>query len=281
MSKGQSRAKRKRRQRAQAGTPAPGARATGNGAAPAAAKGGAAKAREGVKARDGAKAGGGAAGAKARGGAAGAKARGGAAGAKARDGAKARAGAGGPKARGAASVPARRPDPIWAPFPLTEIGMGVGIVIFGVGYLSSNTWLVSVGALVLGVVVGELCLREHFGGFRSHALLLAALVVVTAHSLAFAISDAFRSPITLAVDLAVGGALAWWLRGRFRAARERATATRSTAPRPPRRVDRDLRGAAQGEGVAARVPREVPLALELRAPARRRESMRAPWRGVN
>jgi hypothetical protein len=219
VSKSQSRAKRKRRQRARADAGAPaGGGAAGRGAPPA---------TNGAAAR-GAKARGGAGGAKARSDTGEPKARGGAGGAKARSGTgerKARDGAGGAKARGAASVPTRRPDPVWAPFPLTEIGMGVGIVIFGVGYATSSTWLVSVGAVVLAVVVGELCLREHFGGFRSHALLLAALVVVTAHSLAFAISDAVRGPVTLAVDLAVGGALAWWLRGRFRAARERATAT--------------------------------------------------------
>ena len=134
----------------------------------------------------------GAAGAKAARGAraSGAKASGGAgrgAGAKARGGAAADAAA---RRRAAArpAVAARRPEPIWAPFPLTEIGMGVGIVIFGVGYVTSSPWLVAIGALVLAVVVAELCLREHFAGFRSHALLLAALTVVAAHSLVFAIS---------------------------------------------------------------------------------------------
>jgi hypothetical protein len=118
-------------------------------------------------------------------------------------------------------VPA--PKPIWAPFPLTEIGMAAGIIIFGAGFESSSSSTLSIGALVLAVVVGEHCLREHFAGFRSHTLLLAALPVAIVHGfVARVITDAYRGPLTLAVDLIAGGALAWWLRGRYRVARERA-----------------------------------------------------------
>jgi hypothetical protein len=133
--------------------------------------------------------------------------------------------------RAAATGPSRidvrngvaRPKPIWAPFPLTEIGMAAGIIVIGAGLESSDARVSSIGALVLAVVVGELCLREHFAGFRSHTLLLAALPVVAAHSLVyFAITHAYRGPISLAVDLALGAALAWFLRDRYRAARERS-----------------------------------------------------------
>ena len=81
----------------------------------------------------------------------------------------------------------------------------------------------SVAALLLAVVVGELCLREHFAGFRSHTLLLAALPVTAVHAFVFlAISDAWSGPLALAVDLALGGLLAWLLHRRFRAPHERA-----------------------------------------------------------
>jgi hypothetical protein len=127
--------------------------------------------------------------------------------------------AGAGKAPRGGGVP--RPKPIWAPFPLTEIGIAAGIIIFGSGLESNNASTLSIGALVLAVVVGELCLREHFAGFRSHTLLLAALSVAVAHGVVvFAITDAWRGPLTLAVDLAAGATLAWWLRARFRHARE-------------------------------------------------------------
>jgi hypothetical protein len=123
-----------------------------------------------------------------------------------------------------------RPDAIWSPFPLTEIGMAVGLVIFLAGFASDGrraTWLLSVGVIVLAVVVGELCLREHFAGFRSHTLLLAGLPVAIAHVVVtVAITDAWAGPLALAVDLALAAALAWVLHARFRAAHERARGPR-------------------------------------------------------
>jgi hypothetical protein len=120
----------------------------------------------------------------------------------------------------------RRPDAVWAPFPLTEIGMGVGIVLFLAGFASGGAhgaWLLTIGVVMLAVVVAELCLREHFGGFRSHSLLLGLLPVTVVHmGIVLLVSSDWRGPLVLAVDLAAAGGLAWWLQGRFRAAQERA-----------------------------------------------------------
>jgi hypothetical protein len=116
----------------------------------------------------------------------------------------------------------RRPDAIWAPFPLTEIGMGVGLVLFLVGFSGAPAVLLA-GVGVLVVVVAELCLREHFAGFRSHSILLAMLPVTTLHLGLVVLADVrWRGPLALAVDLAVAGALAWWLQQRFRDAQGRA-----------------------------------------------------------
>ena len=115
-----------------------------------------------------------------------------------------------------------RPDAIWAPFPLTEIGMGVGLVLFLIGF-SGAPALLLVGVGVLVVVVAELCLREHFAGFRSHSILLAMLPVTVVHLGLVVLADvAWRGPLALAVDLAIAGALAWWLMQRFRVAQSRA-----------------------------------------------------------
>ena len=147
-------------------------------------------------------------------------------------GAKGTGGGGAKDARGAkgASQPSRfdvrdgvaRPKALWAPFPLTEIGMAAGIAIFGLGFATNDVRTLAIGAIVLAVVTGELCLREHFSGFRSHTLLLAALPVAVAHGLVvLAITRDYRGPVALAVDLVAGGALAWWLHGRFIRAHER------------------------------------------------------------
>ena len=58
--------------------------------------------------------------------------------------------------------------------------MAVGLVLFLIGFAGRLAVMVA-GVVVLVVVVAELCLREHFAGFRSHSLLLAALPVSAAH----------------------------------------------------------------------------------------------------
>jgi hypothetical protein len=115
-----------------------------------------------------------------------------------------------------------RPDALWAPFPLTEIGMGVGLVLFLVGFSGAPALLVA-GVGVLVVAVAELCLREHFAGFRSHSILLAMLPVTVVHLGVVVLAEvAWRGLLALAVDLGIAGALAWWLQQRFRLAQGRA-----------------------------------------------------------
>lgn len=117
-----------------------------------------------------------------------------------------------------------RPKPPWAPFPLSELLVAAGLVTFAVGMLSGggprSTTLITIGVAVLTLTIVELCAREHLAGFRSHSLLLAVVPVAGLHTFMFAVvTDSWRGPLALFVDLGVFGALALVLKSLFNAAR--------------------------------------------------------------
>ena len=81
-----------------------------------------------------------------------------------------------------------RPTAPWGSFPLSELVIFLGIVLILVGAVQGtdgSRFIVS-GLVIAGLGGGELALREHMAGFRSHSSLLAgvaAFVVVTAVAL--------------------------------------------------------------------------------------------------
>jgi hypothetical protein len=85
-----------------------------------------------------------------------------------------------------ATYKARReeaPQPAWAPFPLTELTILLAIVLLALGFVAGGTTraiLLGGGFLLVTLSAGELSLREHFAGYRSHSALLAGLVAVLA-----------------------------------------------------------------------------------------------------
>lgn len=98
-----------------------------------------------------------------------------------------------------------RPAAPWDPFPLTELSIFFGIVLLvigivvggstGIGLLASGFVLVCIGGL-------ETMLREHLGGFRSHAGVLATIIAALALVVTTALSN-IGIPIRLAIVLAV------------------------------------------------------------------------------
>jgi hypothetical protein len=77
-----------------------------------------------------------------------------------------------------------RPRAPWGSFPLSELVIFLGIVLIVAGAVQGNDgarFIVS-GLVIAGLGGGELALREHMAGYRSHSSLLAgvaAFVVVT------------------------------------------------------------------------------------------------------
>jgi hypothetical protein len=82
-----------------------------------------------------------------------------------------------------------RPPAPWGSFPLSELVILIGIVVMVWGFLSGRDRgeeRVAAGLLLASIGGGELALREHLAGFRSHSALLAgvaAFAVVTAVAL--------------------------------------------------------------------------------------------------
>jgi uncharacterized membrane protein len=123
-----------------------------------------------------------------------------------------------------------RPRPVWAPVPLNELVMLIGLVLLAVGIArgrDAGAEMVGGGCLLLTLSVAEMSLREHLAGFRSHVLLLAFLPVLTVHAAVyFLVSDRWRGPVALAVDAVAFAALAVPLRQIFVGAHARARASR-------------------------------------------------------
>jgi hypothetical protein len=115
-------------------------------------------------------------------------------------------------------APSERPRAPWHPFPLVELSVLVGLVllVWGLFRLDHDGGRVM---LVCGMALASLggletALREHFSGYASHALLLAALpAVLVAGVLFFAGAPWIAVPLAAAAVLGVGFA---WLRRGFR-----------------------------------------------------------------
>ncbi len=99
-----------------------------------------------------------------------------------------------------------RPRAPWHPFPLVELCVLIGLILLIAGLIrwdDPGGREMLVGGMLLASLGGlDTALREHVGGFRSHALLLAALpAVALAGILFFAGAPWIAIPIAAAVVL--------------------------------------------------------------------------------
>jgi hypothetical protein len=98
-----------------------------------------------------------------------------------------------------------RPRAPWHPFPLVELSVLIGLVLLVWGLLrlddDSGRVLLVAGMALASLGGLDTALREHFGGYSSHALLLAALPAVLVTGVLF-----FAGAPAIALPL-VGGAV--------------------------------------------------------------------------
>ncbi len=108
---------------------------------------------------------------------------------------------------------AERPQAPWHPVPLVELSVLTGLVLLAWGLLridDDGGRILLVCGMALASLGGlDTALREHFSGYRSHAVLLAALpAVVVAGVLFFAGAPWVAIPIAAVAVLAGGVVLA-------------------------------------------------------------------------
>jgi hypothetical protein len=110
------------------------------------------------------------------------------------------------------------PHALWGDFPLSEIVVFLGILLLIAGFFvppPQGFVMIAVG-LVLGSLAGlELTIREHFAGYRSHTLLLAAAVSVPVFGLLF-VATPVPALACLAIGAAAFGGSAWLFTQAFR-----------------------------------------------------------------
>jgi hypothetical protein len=115
-----------------------------------------------------------------------------------------------------------RPKAPWHPVPLVELCVLAGIVLLVLGLLSYDTdrgKAMLVGGMLLGSLGGlDTALREHFTGYRSHAIVLAGLPAIGLAAILFFAGAPW--PVVSAAPIAVfAAALPLLLRAYRRRAR--------------------------------------------------------------
>jgi hypothetical protein len=122
-----------------------------------------------------------------------------------------------------------RPESPFGGLPISEVAIFVGLIGAVIGFLQSSTPALVVSLVVCGLGVYEITAREHFSGYRSHTVLLAALPAVALEVALVAIfGDPKQRILLLAVVVPVFAFLFWALRRKFMTARQARVA------RPPR-----------------------------------------------
>jgi len=122
-----------------------------------------------------------------------------------------------------------RPPSPFGGLPISELAIFAGAVALVVGIVRGGGPAVIVGIVVCALGVIEVTGREHFSGYRSHTMLLAAFPAVGVEvGLVAAFGEPRQRALVLLAVVPVYALAFWLLRRRFEAARQLRLA------RPPR-----------------------------------------------
>jgi hypothetical protein len=123
-----------------------------------------------------------------------------------------------PRPRGRPSA-RERPTAPWGSFPLSELIILAGIVVLFWGLFSGRDGggeRVAGGLVLASLGGGELALREHLGGFRSHSALLAGVATFVVITVIVVALGPVQMWVVLLAGVAVFGGSFYWMRELFR-----------------------------------------------------------------
>jgi hypothetical protein len=122
-----------------------------------------------------------------------------------------------------------RPEGLFGGFPVSEIAIFAGLIALVIGLIKGAQAPLIVGSAVVALGVVELTAREHFSGYRSHTVLLAAIPAVALEAgVVLVFGEPSPRPLLLVVVVPVFAVLFFVFKRRFETARQARVA------RPPR-----------------------------------------------
>jgi hypothetical protein len=126
------------------------------------------------------------------------------------------------RAAGPAPRPRRptgeRPTPPWGSFPLSElvILLGIVLILWGAARGSGGGEMLAAGLVIASLGGGELALREHMAGYRSHSSLLAGVAAFVAVTVVALGLGPVKVWVLVALGLAVFAATFYAMRELFK-----------------------------------------------------------------
>jgi hypothetical protein len=111
-----------------------------------------------------------------------------------------------------------RPPAPWGSFPLSElvIFLGLVLILWGAARGSGGEEMLVAGLVIASLGGGELALREHMGGYRSHSSLLAGAAAFVAVSVVALGLGPVKVWVLVVIGIAVFGATFYAMRELFK-----------------------------------------------------------------
>jgi hypothetical protein len=114
-----------------------------------------------------------------------------------------------------------RPEGPFSGFPASEIAIFAGLIALVIGLIEGAQTPLIVGSIVCALGVVEVTAREHFAGYRSHTVLLAAIPAIALEAgLVLVFGEPRPRALLLLVVVPVFGALFFVFKRRFESARQ-------------------------------------------------------------